>query len=200
MLCRALRFGRARRPLVRFNQIVDLLNRLFTLSCNTLVMAPRYLFSATSILTAALLAAFPQTALAQKARISDLSDVTFGTVTNLSSDVRVAQNLCAFTQSATSNYLVTATGGGAGGAFAMVAGSAQLAYEVEWASSPNQTTGIALSAGIALTGLNSSATQQTCNAGSPSSASLIVIIRASQLGAALAGSYSGALSLMIAPE
>ena len=148
-----------------------------------------------------MLAAFPQTALAQKARISDLSDVAFGTVTNLSSDVRAAQNLCAFTQSATSNYRVTATGGGGGGgAFTMTAGSSQLAYEVEWASSPNQTNGIALSTGVALSGLNSSATQQTCNAGPPTSASLFVIFRASQLGAALAGSYSGALNLMIAPE
>ncbi len=163
-------------------------------------MARRDLFSVTSILTAGLLAAFPQTALAQKARISNLSDVTFGTVTNLSSDVRAAQNLCAFTQSATSNYRVTATGGGGGGAFTMTAGSSQLAYEVEWASSPNQTNGIALSTGVALSGINSSATQQTCNAGPPTSASLIVIIRASQLGAALAGSYSGALNLMIAPE
>lgn len=163
-------------------------------------MGPSYLLSATSILTAGLLAAFPQTALAQKARISNISDVTFGTVTNLSSDVKAAQNLCAFTQSATSNYSVTATGGGGGGAFTLAAGSPQLAYEVEWAASPNQTTGIALSAGVALTGLKSSATQQTCNAGPQSSASLIVIIRASQLGAALAGSYSGALTLMIAPE
>ena len=163
-------------------------------------MARRDLFSVTSILAAGLLAACPQTALAQKARVSDLSDVNFGTVTNLSSDVRAAQNVCAFTQSATGNYLITATGAGAGGAYAIVSGSAQLAYEVEWASSPNQTTGIALAAGVALTGLNSSATQQVCNAGPPSSASLIVIIRASQLGAALAGSYSGALTLMIAPE
>lgn len=155
---------------------------------------------ATSFLIAGFLAATPPVAFAQKARISDLSDIAFGSVSNLSTDVSLAQSLCAFTQSASGNYLVTATGSGPASAFALASGPAQLAYEVQWASSPNQTTGIPLTAGVPLTGVPSAATQQTCNAGPASSASLIVILRASQLGAAQAGTYSGALTLMIAPE
>lgn len=163
-------------------------------------MARRNLHIASSVLIAGLLAAVPQVAHGQKVRISKLSDVAFGAISNLSTDVSQAQNLCAFTQSVTGNYLVTATGGGADSAFVLSSGSAQLAYEVQWASSANQANGIPLAVGVPLTGVPSAATQQTCNAGPASSASLIVILRASQLGAAQAGTYSGGLTLMIAPE
>ena len=163
-------------------------------------MARRYLHIATSVLIAGLLGTAPQVAIGQKARISGLSDVAFGSISNLSTDITQAQNLCAFTQSVTGNYLVTAAGSGAGSAFALASGPAQLAYEVQWASTPNQLSGNPLTTGVPLTGVPSSATQQTCNAGPTSSASLIVILRASQLGAAQAGSYSGALTLMITPE
>ena len=163
-------------------------------------MALRNPHIATSVLIAGFLAAAPQVAHAQKARISDLIDVAFGAISNLSTDVSRAQSLCAFTQSASGNYLVTATGSGPASAFALASGLAQLAYEVQWASSSNQTTGIPLTAGVPLTGVPSAATQQTCTAGPASSATLIVILRASQLGAAQAGTYSGALTLMIAPE
>lgn len=153
---------------------------------------------ATSVLILGLLAAVPQVAIAQRARITDLSDVAFGAISNLSADVSLARSLCAY--STNGNYRVSATGSGPASTFALSSGSALLAYEVQWASSANQTTGIPLSAGVPLTGLASAATHQACNAGPASSASLIVILRASQLGAAQAGTYSGALTLMISPE
>jgi hypothetical protein len=149
--------------------------------------------------SAAIALASPQ-AMAQKARLSDLSDIAFGAISNLSVDVSQAQSVCAFTQSATSGYNVIATGSGSGGAFTLSAGTNQLAYDVQWASASAQSSGISLASGVPLSGLTSAATQQTCNSGPASSASLIVILRAAQLGAATAGSYSGTLSLMIAPE
>ena len=139
-------------------------------------------------------------AVAQKARLGDLNDIAFGAISNLSADVAQAQSVCAFSQSATNGYNVSATGSGPGGAFTLSAGAAQLDYDVQWAAAPAQTSGTALAPGGVLSGLTSTASQQTCNSGPASSASLIVILRAAQLGAATAGSYTGTLSLTIAPE
>jgi hypothetical protein len=46
----------------------------------------------------------------------------------------------------------------------------------------------------------STATQQTCNSGPATSASLVVILRTAALSSAAAGSYSGSLTLVIGPE
>lgn len=132
-----------------------------------------------------------------KARISGLADVGFGTL-NTTSDQSVSENVCAYSNSSTSGYSVTATGNGTGGAFTLAAGTFTLPYEVRWAGSANQTNGTALSAGTLAPGFVSGASQQTCNGGP--SASLIVIIRATALGSARAGSYTGTLQIVIAPE
>jgi hypothetical protein len=95
---------------------------------------------------------------------------------------------------------VQATGSGSGGAFTLASGSASLAYEVQWSQVSGQTSGTQLSPNVALTGQVSSATQPSCNSGPSTSASLIVILRSAQLSAAAAGSYSGTLTLLVAPE
>jgi len=163
-------------------------------------MTGRTLLRATRLLGAVLLLAGAPPALAQKARIGNLSDVAFGAISNLSTDAVQAQSVCAYTQSATGRYMVTATGSGAGGAFELTSGTAPLAYEVEWAASAGQSSGAALAPGVPLTGVSSAASQQTCNSGPPASASLVVVLRAAALGSAGAGSYSGTLSVLIAPE
>ena len=132
-----------------------------------------------------------------KVRITDFNDLAFGQLAGVS-DAYMADDLCAY--SSTSGYFVTATGSGGGGAFTLSSASSTLPYEVMWAASPGQTTGTALTAGVISPAFATSATQQTCNSGPPTSASLIVVIRASSVSAVQAGSYSGTLSIMIAPQ
>lgn len=135
-----------------------------------------------------------------KARVSGLSDIAFGDISNAGTDRRASQSICAFAQSSQNSYSVSATGTGPSGAFLLSSSSSTMAYEVEWAGSANQQTGDALRPGVAISGFRSSASQQTCNSGPSSSASLIVIVRASEAGSARAGTYSGNLTVMIAPD
>jgi hypothetical protein len=136
---------------------------------------------------------------ANKARLTGLSDVSFGVVPSFA-DQTASQSVCAYTSSATQRYSVSAVGDGSGGAFQLSSGSAQLPYEVLWADASNQTSGTSLDAGTATGGFTSTTNQQTCNSGPPSTASLTIIIRSAALNAAQAGDYSGTLQVTIAPE
>ncbi len=65
----------------------------------------------------AALAALTSTgAAAQSVRISGLSDVQFGTLTNLINDQRASQTICVYSSALNGGYRVTATGSGPGGA------------------------------------------------------------------------------------
>jgi hypothetical protein len=134
------------------------------------------------------------------ARITGLSDVAFGTLATLSSDSTKTQNVCVFSNSTNNGYYVEATGSGSSGAFTLSSGAHLLAYDVEWNASSGQSTGSLLSPNVPLTGLFSAATQPSCNSGPATSASLIVILRAASLSSATAGTYSGTLTLLVAPE
>lgn len=139
-------------------------------------------------------------ALAQeRARLSGLADVNFGLVTGLT-DASISQSVCAYTSSRTDRYSVLATGGGAGNAFVLDAGAAQLSYDVLWADTPGAASGINLVAGVITPGFVSTVKQHSCNSGPPTSASLIIRLRDQVLQNARAGSYSGILSITIEPE
>lgn len=136
----------------------------------------------------------------QNVRVTKLSDVTFGALTNLGADAASSQDICVYANTSGNRYRVTASGSGPGGSFALSSGSNLLPYEVQWGASSGQSSGLQLSANSAQTGLVSSATQQTCNSGPISSASLIVLVRSTSLSSAMAGSYGGTLTLMIGAE
>jgi spore coat protein U-like protein len=144
----------------------------------------------------------PGASLAQSnnVRITKLSDVSFGSLANLGTDASMAQNICVFAATSGNRYRVTATGSAPGGAFALTSGSSQLAYEVQWNAASGQSSGTQLNPSVAQTGLTSSATQQTCNSGPASSASLILLLRSTALSSATAGSYSGTLTLIIGAD
>jgi len=144
--------------------------------------------------------AAPSIAASNKVRVTALSDVSFGTVANLSIDSIANQSVCIFADTVTNGYNVTASGAGPGGSFVLSSGAATLAYDVQWSSSPGQSTGATLSANVPLTGQVSSATQQSCSSGPASSASLIVVLRSAALSSAAAGTYSGNLTLVIGAE
>ena len=144
--------------------------------------------------------ALPQPASAQKVRVTDLSDVNFGLLSNLQADARRSQNVCLFSNSTGGRYSITASGSGSGSSFALSDGAHTLPYEVEWSDQSGQSSGASLAPTVTSTGRVSAATQQTCNSGPATSASLIVVLRASSLTQAREGNYSGSLTLLVAAE
>ena len=131
--------------------------------------------------------------------VNQLSDVTFGTISNVVADATQAESVCADTGILGGLYGVTATGSGSGGAFTLsTGGGATLAYQVQWAATSGQTSGTQLTSGTALTGQRASLLD--CTLGLQTDASLIVILRAAALGGATAGSYTGTLQIMLAPN
>jgi hypothetical protein len=148
-----------------------------------------------------LLSASPARAAANdKVRITGLSDVAFGTLANFGVDAVRTQSVCLFSNSVTNGYHVTATGTGPAGAFQASAGTLALPFEIQWSSSAGQSSGVQLNPNVPLTGQISTATQQTCNSGPATSASLIVVLRSATLSTATAGTYNGSITLLIGPE
>ena len=135
-----------------------------------------------------------------RVRISGLSDVAFTNV-DPSADVSNAQNVCVWSNTSTQGYRLTASGSGASNAFTLANSALTVPYTVEWNGSSGQTSGTALTTGSALTGLTSSATNSNCASGPSASASLIVKIGAASLQTMNAStSYTGTLTLLVAPE
>lgn len=135
-----------------------------------------------------------------RVQLTGLTDVSFANQ-DPANPASKAQNLCVWSNTATKGYNVTATGSGAGNAFTLVNGALNVPYTVEWAATSGQPTGTALSAGAALTGLLSTATNATCSAGAGNTASLIVNISAANLQSMQAATtYTGTLTLVVAPE
>jgi hypothetical protein len=132
-------------------------------------------------------------------QISGLSDIAFGTV-DPAVAAASAEDVCVWSNTSGKGYTVTATGSGASNAFSLSDGTNSLNYAVEWAGSAGQSTGTALVSGTALGGLSSTATNPTCSSGPAASASLIVKMAAADLQAAAASSYTGTLTLVVAPQ
>ncbi|HET6535479.1 MAG TPA: hypothetical protein VFG41_04785 [Sphingomicrobium sp.] len=134
-----------------------------------------------------------------RVQISGLTDIDFGTV-DPTAAASSAEDVCVWSNTSGRGYTVTASGDGAGNAFTLTDGANDLAYAVEWSDTAGQSSGTGLVSGTALGGLASSATSPTCSAGPATTASLIVKMTAANLQAAVAGSYTGTLTLVVAPE
>ena len=134
-----------------------------------------------------------------RVQISGLTDVAFGTV-DPTAPAASAQNVCVWSNTSGKGYSMTATGSGASNAFTLTDGTNTLPYSVEWAGSSGQSSGTALVSGTALGSLTSTATNPTCSAGPATTASLIVKMSAANLQAAVASSYTGTLTLVVAPQ
>jgi hypothetical protein len=130
-----------------------------------------------------------------------LSDVSFGPVASLYSDLTSRQNTCSFSGLTPTTYGVTATGSGPSGAFAISNGTTQIAYEVQWAQSANATSGSPVSSNQPLLNQSNSSllSTVTCALGLQN-ATLIIIVRAPSLQQATTGSYSGSLSILLTPQ
>ena len=148
---------------------------------------------------AAMLAPTSPAIAANTVQITKLTDVNFGTISTAADSVN-GQSVCISSQTPTRGYNVRASGSGASSAFTLANGTRTLGYEVQWNSTSGQTTGTGLSPNVALTGLISTATKPTCASGPATTASLIIVIRSAAASTATAGSYSGTLTLVFAPE
>jgi hypothetical protein len=137
---------------------------------------------------------------AQQVRINRLTDVGFGTISNFTTDLILTRNICVFSTATGRRYSVTARGSGTANAFTLASGTNRLPYEVQWAQTSAATSGIALTTGVPLTGQVTAATSSGCISAPTRTATLITILRANQTSAATAGSYSGVLTLVIAPN
>lgn len=138
-------------------------------------------------------------AAAQQVQITRLADFTFGVV-GVGQDASLSKNVC-ISSSGSGRYSIVATGSGTSRAFTLAGAGLPMAYEVQWNAAANQPTGTALVAGVATTGLTTTALGLNlgCVLGNDS-ASLIVVLRSGELSKATAGPYTGTLTLLIASE
>ena len=154
-----------------------------------------------NVAVAATLLVLPSPALAANTvQITKLSDVPFGTITNFGADTIRSQSVCIFSGTGSKGYNVRASGSGPSSAFTLTNGSKLLDYVVQWNSSSGRASGTTLSPNVTLTGLKSTATNATCASGPATTASLVLIVRSTAAASATAGSYSGTLTLVFAPE
>lgn len=150
---------------------------------------------ATSTGTVAISASVPA-----RARLTGLADVAFSSV-DPSAAASNAQSVCAWSNTATKSYTVTATGSGAANAFTLANGALSVPYSVQWNGSAAQTSGSALVAGTASSSFVSTATNHQCASGPSASASLIIGIGASDLQSMQAATnYTGTLTLLMTPQ
>lgn len=136
-----------------------------------------------------------------RAQLTALSDISF-TNADPSTNATNSQNVCAWSNTATKGYSITATGSGSGGAFTLASGAlTPIPYSVQWNQSSGQSSGTSLTAATALGSLLSTATKPTCSSGPSTTASLIVTIAASDLQDMVAAtSYTGTLTLLLTPQ
>ncbi len=135
-----------------------------------------------------------------RAQISGLMDVSFANQ-DPTTAASSSQSVCVWSNTATKAYTITATGSGNSSAFTLSNGTSTVPYSVEWSPTGGQTSGSGLTASTATSSLTSGASNPTCSANASPSASLIVKMATSDLGAMSAGSsYTGTLTLLVSPQ
>ena len=159
------------------------------------------------VLMVGIVASGPALAASPQVRISKLSDVSLAPA-NITVDAVASQSICIFRNAGSGGipggYSVTASGSGPGSAFSLQAAGVtpRLPYSVLWNDSAGQTSGTALSPGaVSLGHITTQTASQNCSSGPSTSASLIIQVLTGDLQAAVGGvTYSGTLTLAIAPQ
>lgn len=130
-------------------------------------------------------------------RISDISDLALGTFNGVS-DLSRSDTVCIYKNSG-ALYGITATGSGAGGAFTLTDGTRAVPYSVTWQDNVGTVT---LVSGAQVNGRGNAFTANTtCSNGLSNNATVTVrVLKADLLNAMQAGTYTGVLTLMVAPQ
>jgi hypothetical protein len=137
-------------------------------------------------------------ALSAEFLITGLSDLQFGSWTGIS-DLEGAVDHCVFAHPG-GGYSVAATGVGSGGAFVLQNGPGTLPFQVDYDDGSGWSR---LAPGVPLTGQRGAPNEnqlERCLDGQRPPERVRVRFLAQDLAAAVAGSYGGSLTLLIAPE
>lgn len=129
-------------------------------------------------------------------RVNNLNDIDLGTFSGGAGDLSGADNFCIYRNGA-GNFNITMTGSGAGSAFTLTDGTNTLPYSVEFTNStPN-----AMTAGTLLAAQSGAFTaNDTCDSGASDNVSVSVTVANGALASVPAGSYTGTLTMVVAPE
>ena len=142
----------------------------------------------------------PASAAKNEVQITKLTDIAFGSISNVSADTTRTENVCIYSGTATSGYNVKARGSGTGNAYTLDSGGRTLAYDVQWAATSGQNVGASLTPNSTLGGLTTGAKNAGCTSAPTTTASLILIVRSAAASTATAGVYGGTLTLVFGPE
>ncbi len=129
--------------------------------------------------------------------VNRIDDLPFGTWSG-SGQMQQTMRHCVGSTSLGNRFNVRATGSGSGGAFTVASGANLVAYTVEYRS-PTSGAFQPLTPGVPRGGFVGTTTIN-CSFGLSEPAELRVIFSVADLTAARAGTYSGVLTLTVAPE
>ena len=140
-----------------------------------------------------------------RANITNMGDLSQSSWSSGGGDITLVDDACVYSSRPSGGYTVRASGSGSGGAFTLANGSATLEYSVTWNSggvNSLSNNGATLTANAVSGGLTHAATDSsTCNGATPGpTARLIVAISAANMAAAIAGTYTGTLMLIVTPN
>lgn len=130
-------------------------------------------------------------------RISDIADLQLGTFNGVN-DLVLGDSVCIYKNSG-ALYSITAAGNGAGGAFTLTDGTRTVPYSVTWQDNVGTVT---LVSGVPANARGNAFTANTTcnNTGSNNATFTVRVLKADLLNALQAGTYSGVLTLMVAPQ
>ena len=136
---------------------------------------------------------------ADKSRATGFTDIYFGEIGISGSDITASRDLCIYTNSSSQQYSLLAAGSQSSSDFAITSTASAIPIDVQWSDQAGQSSGRTIQPNVTESGFSTNARNQTCNSGPAATASLILTLRGAELAIARAGSYSGWLSITIAP-
>lgn len=128
-------------------------------------------------------------------RITGLADLDLGTWDG-ANPMAGSDAVCVY--STTRAYTLTAMGSGAGNAFTLTDGTNTVAYSVNWQSEGGANN--ALTTGTTVPNLGANHNSVTCNGHASDNATVTVSVSVAALSAIPAGTYTGTLTLTVAPD
>lgn len=137
-------------------------------------------------------------------RISGLQDIEFLTPSSTVDSV-TNENVCIYSNTATHNYKITATGSGAANAFTLKGTNTNqdtIEYTVGWSDTPNVTTTpqVSLTAGQISGDISHGSKMTDCaNVAGGTNATLNVTIPVANSSLVVPDTYSGTLTLLVTP-
>ncbi|MEO1576247.1 MAG: hypothetical protein AAFU65_14975 [Pseudomonadota bacterium] len=127
-------------------------------------------------------------------RISNLTDINLGVFAG--ADAIGSTDACVY-RNGTGFYRITASGSGAGGAFSLTDGTNSVGYSVEF---DDGTGAVAMAASTPMVGRTGADPASATCATTGNNATVTTTVTAADGAALPAGTYTGTLTLLVAPE